>query len=190
MSAAPRSSMLDLRCAPWLAALVALAASTLRPSAAVGQAPRSAPMVQLVALRIPSAMPRGGVLHAIRRDAWSSVWQCAIAAPQLRGSLRVRLHRAALGSRAEWVEPISTSHRVAGICVLDALKRVHLPPLESEPAAGASVEFELIVRGRRMPGPLLLVPPVASRTDDGVRGDELAGRGAVSARARRPSQPA
>lgn len=161
MSAALRSSMRDLRCARLLAAL-ALTVSMLRPRAAEAQVPRSAPTVQLVALRTPSAMPRGGVLHAIRRDAWSNVWQCAVAAPLLRGSLRVRLHRASLGSRAEWIEPITPSRRAAGLCVLDALKRVRLPPLESEPTAGASVEFELIVRGRRMPGPLLLLPPVAA----------------------------
>lgn len=131
----------------------------LVPSSAQARSSQSGPLVQLVAVRTPPAMARAALVHAIGRDAWADVWLCAHSST-LRGSLRVKLRRADRGAIAELVDPVPNAHRAATQCVLRALERVHIPPVEVEPAGGTLVEFELIVRGRRLPGPLLLQPMV------------------------------
>lgn len=138
---------------------VVLLAVLTMSSEALARSSLTGPLVQLAGLRAPPSMPRAALVHAIRRDAWTGVWLCAHNS-NLRGSIRVRLRRAANGAQAELGEPVPAAQRAATQCMLTALARVHLPPLEVEPTAGATVEFELLVRGRRLPGPLLLPPMV------------------------------
>lgn len=136
-----------------------MAATLSLGASAHGRSTPSGPLVQIVGVRVPAAMPRSALLHAVRRDAWTQVWVCA-ANTSLRGSMQFRLRRGENSARVELVEPVSSAQRSAAQCVVSALERVHLPALEIEPAGGAMVEFELVFRGRRMPGPLLLAPLV------------------------------
>ncbi len=140
----------------------------LVPSSAHAGTSEHEPLVQLVAVRTPAAMARAALVHAIGRDAWVEVWRCAHGST-LRGSLRVKLRRAARGASAELVAPVPISHRAATECVLRAIERVHIPPVEVEPPDGAQVEFELVVRGRRLPGPLLLPPIVVAALNAGAQ---------------------